>query len=208
VADLVVGSDGRARCGWAAATPEELVYHDQEWGRPQQNDVRLFEKICLEGFQAGLSWRTILRKRDAFRAAFAGFDIAAVAAFTARDVERLMSDAGIVRHRGKIEAAIGNARVVQHIVAEKGSLAAYLWGFAQDEPTHPPAAMAHVPAVTATSHELSRDLRRRGARFVGPTTMYALMQAMGLVNDHLDGCHVRGAVADQRVGVLSQLRRS
>lgn len=205
--DVVVGADGCARCGWAAATEEELAYHDDEWGRPQQNDVRLFEKLCLEGFQAGLSWRTILRKRPAFRTAFAGFDIDSVAAFGVDDVQRLMGDAAIVRHRGKIEAAIGNARVVQHIAHEYGSLAAYLWQFAQDEPARPPTAMAQVPAITEISRELSRDLRRRGARFVGPTTMYALMQAMGLVNDHLDGCHVRPLVAEQRQVVLAQLRR-
>ncbi len=206
--DLVVGADGQPRCRWAAATDDELAYHDDEWGRPQQDDVRLFEKLCLEGFQAGLSWRTILRKRPAFRAAFAEFHIDTVAAFDGGDVQRLMEDAAIVRHRGKIEAAISNARVVQQIVAEHGSLSAYLWLYAQPEPAQPPLTMAQVPAATDVSKALSHDLRRRGARFVGPTTMYALMQAMGLVNDHLDGCHARGAVAAQREVVLRQLRRA
>ncbi len=183
--------DGRPRCRWCAAAPEFLAYHDTEWGFPVADDVRLFEKLCLEGFQAGLSWRTILAKRENFRAAFHGFDFERVARYTKRDVDRLLVDAGIVRHRGKIEAVINNARRACELVAAEGSLAAYLWRFEPD-----PATLA-APQTVSTSPEsiaLSKDLKKRGWKFVGPTTVYAFMQAMGLVNDHVAGCVTRGAV--------------
>jgi DNA-3-methyladenine glycosylase I len=174
-----------------------VAYHDDEWGRPVTSDDRLYEKMCLEGFQAGLSWLTILRKRDAFRSAFADFAVDAVAAFDERDVERMLGDAGIIRNRGKIEAVIANAAVVQKIQAAEGSFSAFVWGFAPaawPAPTH----LADIPAITPESTALAKELRRRGARFVGPTTMYALMEAMGMVNDHLVGCHVRDAVENER----------
>ncbi len=183
--------DGRPRCRWCAAAPEFLAYHDTEWGFPVADDVRLFEKLCLEGFQAGLSWRTILAKRENFRAAFHGFDFERIARYTKRDVDRLLVDAGIVRHRGKIEAVINNARRACEMVAAEGSLAAYLWCFEPD-----PATLA-APQTVSTSPEsiaLSKDLKKRGWKFVGPTTVYAFMQAMGLVNDHVAGCVTRGAV--------------
>jgi DNA-3-methyladenine glycosylase I len=194
---LVVGEDGRPRCAWGA-TPEIYVdYHDTEWGRPVVDDDRLYEKMCLEGFQSGLSWLTILRKREAFRRAFAGFDIAAVATFDDDDVARLLGDAGIVRHRGKIEAAIGNARAAVEVQAEMGSLAALVWSFEPD-PGPAPNGFGEVASVTAASTALSKELKRRGFRFVGPTTMHALMQAMGLVNEHLAGCWVRDEVEAAR----------
>ena len=197
---LVVGDDGRARCWWGAAPEIYVEYHDDEWGRPVVDDDRLYEKMCLEGFQSGLSWLTILRKRESFRAAFAGFRIADVAAFDEDDVERLLGDAGIVRHRGKIEAAIGNARAALEVQASEGSLAAPVWSY--EPATWPaPRAVADVPAVTAASTALSKDLKRRGFRFVGPTTMHALMQAMGLVNEHLEGCAVRDEVEAERAAV-------
>ncbi len=205
MSDLVAGADGLHRCGWGASSDEYVRYHDEEWGRPVSDDDRLFEKLCLEGFQAGLAWITILRKRPAFRAAFAGFAIDAVAAFDARDIERLLADAGIVRHRGKITAAIDNARVVQEIRRDAGSLAAFLWSFAPRGRRAAPRVLADVPAQTAASNDLARELRRRGARFVGPTTMYALMQAMGMVNDHLAGCHVRAQVEAARRANLKLL---
>jgi DNA-3-methyladenine glycosylase I len=180
---VVVGDDGVRRCWWGDSAPEYRPYHDTEWGFPVDDDIRLFEKLSLEGFQAGLSWLTILRKREAFRRAFKGFDFERVARFGKRDVERLLADASIVRHRGKIEAVIGNARRALELVESEGSLAAYVWRF---EPE--PQRAAPLPAQTVESHALSRDLKRRGWRFVGPTTVYAFMQAMGLVNDHLDGC--------------------
>lgn len=187
--------DGGPRCGWAGATPELRHYHDTEWGFPVASEHRLFEKICLEGFQSGLSWRTILAKRENFRRAFAGFDPHAVAAFGEADVVRLLADAGIVRHRGKIEAAINNARRVVALEAEGGSLSALVWGFepAPDD-VDPPGTVSTSPASVA----LSRELKRRGWRFVGPTTAFAFMQAMGLVNDHVDGCVVRPLVAAER----------
>jgi len=206
MADLSTGPDGRARCAWCVAHPEYVAYHDDEWGRPVTADDRLYEKMCLEGFQAGLSWLTILRKRDAFRSAFANFVVEKVAAFDERDVDRMLGDAGIVRHRGKIEAAIGNATVVRQIQADEGSLAAFIWAFAPAA-LPAPVRMADIPATTAASTALSKELRRRGARFVGPTTMYALMQAMGMVNDHLAGCHVREAVEAARAGRPSSVAR-
>ena len=198
---LAPGPDGKLRCFWGLSAPEYVRYHDEEWGRPVVDDVRLFEKLCLEGFQAGLSWLTILRKREAFRRAFAGFDFERVARFGARDVKRLLGDAGIVRHRGKIEATIGNARRACEMVEEHGSLAAYLWRFEPAPSARPRRldwATLRKMAKTEESAAFSRDLRRRGWGFVGPTTVYAFMQAMGLVNDHLDGCTVRPAVERER----------
>ncbi len=189
---------GVSRCWWPGEAPDYVAYHDNEWGRPVVDDFRLFEKLVLEGFQSGLSWLTILRKRDNFRAAFAGFDHAIVATFGEMDIARLLDDAGIVRHRGKIEAAINNAHRCGELVAEFGTLAAYVWQF---EPPTREGASAHgsgVPATTPTSERISKDLKKRGWRFVGPTTLYAFMQAMGLVNDHVDGCHFRAVCADAR----------
>lgn len=195
----VPGDDGLARCGWCTATPDYLAYHDDEWGRPVTDDVRLYEKLCLEGFQSGLSWLTILRKRDGFRRAFAGFDPAVVAGFGPADVERMLGDASIVRHRGKIEAAINNAGATLAVQAELGSLAALVWSYEPERPGRAaPALMGEVPAKTPESTALSKDLLRRGFRFVGPTTCYAAMQSLGLVNDHLVGCHVRDACEADR----------
>ena len=189
----VKGSDGKPRCGWAR-TPEYVTYHDDEWGRPVVDDTRLYEKLCLEGFQSGLSWLTILRKRENFRRAFGGFDPATVAAFGAADVDRLLGDASIVRHRGKIEAAINNAGATVGVQEELGSLAALVWSF---EPRRRgravPVDLGDVPATSPESVALSKELKRRGFRFVGPTTAYAAMQSLGIVNDHLHGCHVRTA---------------
>jgi DNA-3-methyladenine glycosylase I len=194
---IVVGEDGVARCRWAESAPEYRAYHDVEWGYPVADDIRLFEKLSLEGFQAGLSWLTILRKREAFRQAFADFDYTVVAGFGQDDVARLLTDAGIVRHRGKIEAAINNAQRAVELVAEQGSLAGFVWGY---EPADRPPELgpAAIPSVTPESRALARELKRRGWRFVGPTTVYAFMQAMGLVNDHLTGCHVRERVQAAR----------
>ena len=198
---LVRHDDGVSRCWWAGSDPLYLHYHDQEWGRPVTDDSRLFEKICLEGFQAGLSWLTILRKRDAFRRAFADFDISRVARFGARDVNRLLGDAGIVRHRGKIESAVNNAQRAETLIAEFGSLAAYVWQWEPDAKSRPrritKAALMDL-AVTPASKALSKDLKGRGWTFVGPTTIYAFMQAVGLVNDHIDGCVSRAAVETAR----------
>jgi DNA-3-methyladenine glycosylase I len=191
---LVVGPDRKARCSWAGAAPEYVRYHDEEWGQPTDDDVRLFEKVCLEGFQSGLSWLTILRKRDAFRRAFAGFDFERVARFGARDVTRLLADAGIVRHRGKIESTVNNARRACELRDERGSLAAYFWSFEPDPRARPRRltwATLRRMTTTPESVALSKDLRKRGWTFVGPTTGYAFMQAVGIVNDHLDGCAFR-----------------
>jgi DNA-3-methyladenine glycosylase I len=192
---LLKGEDGVTRCWWAGSTPEYLAYHDSEWGFPVADDVRLFEKLSLEGFQAGLSWLTILRKRDAFRAAFAGFGLESVAGFDERDVERLLADAGIVRHRGKIEAVINNAQRALELVQEQGSLAGYIWSF-EPRPRRGKLDRARLAQLAHTSESaaLAKDLKRRGWRFVGPTTVYAFMQSMGLVDDHLDGCRTRAAV--------------
>jgi DNA-3-methyladenine glycosylase I len=196
--DLVVGEDGVARCGWAVSAPEYRAYHDEEWGRPVRDDDRIYERLCLEGFQSGLSWITILRKRDAFREVFAGFRIDSVAEFGLRDVERLLQDARIVRHRGKIEAAIANARAALAMREGGRSLAELAWSFAPAR-QGAPRTRADVHASTPESVALARELRRGGFRFVGPTTVYALMQACGLVNDHLVGCAARAAAgaADQ-----------
>ena len=187
---LVPGPDGALRCWWGASTPDYAVYHDEEWGRPVRDDHGLYERMCLEAFQSGLSWLTILRKREAFRAAFAGFEPARVAAFGDEDVARLMADAGIVRNRLKIDAAIANAKVVAAMERDGESLAEVLWSFAPAE-RPAPRSPADVPAVTRESTAMAKELKRRGFRFVGPTTAYALMQACGLVNDHLDGCLAR-----------------
>jgi DNA-3-methyladenine glycosylase I len=198
-AGIVRGDDGVARCWWGTSAPEYVGYHDREWGFPVGDDVRLFEKLSLEGFQAGLSWLTILRKREAFRRAFAGFDFERVARFGERDVTRLLADASIVRHRGKIEAVINNAKRAVELVDQEGSLAAYVWGF---EPPTRPALLGQAElrdlAMTPESKALARDLKRRGWRFVGPTTVYAFMQAMGLVNDHLAGCDIGREAARAR----------
>lgn len=190
--DLLTGEDGRDRCGWCGTDPLYVTYHDEEWGRPVTDDTRLFEKLCLEGFQAGLAWITILRKRPAFRAAFADFSMRAVAAFDEADVERLLGDAGIVRHRGKITATIANADRALELIDDMGSLSAHVRSFVPAEVARRPRprSLAEVPASTPESAALSRDLKRRGWRFVGPTTVYAFMQAMGLVDDHLAGCWV------------------
>ena len=198
---LLIGEDGKARCWWHGGKPDYLTYHDEEWGRPVTDETRLFEKLCLEGFQSGLSWLTILRKRENFRKAFAGFEIERVARFGEADVERLMADAGIVRHRGKIQAVINNAKKAQELKKEVGSLAAYFWRHEPNEAARPSRCDWHslrLLAQTAESKALSKDLKKRGWSFVGPTTVYAFMQAMGMVNDHLEGCFVREIVEAER----------
>ena len=190
---LIRGEDGVVRCFWGDSASEYRAYHDTEWGLPVADDRRLFEKLCLEGFQSGLSWLTILRKREAFRRAFAGFDFDRVARFGDRDIERLLADASIVRHRGKIEATVNNAKRAVELVETEGSLAAYIWRFEPERQTRP-SELTQTPE----SQALARDLKRRGWRFVGPTTVYAFMQAMGLVNDHLQGCEARGRVTQAR----------
>lgn len=195
---LIAGADGLVHCWWCGTDPLYRAYHDQEWGRPVADDRALFEKLCLEGFQAGLSWLTILRKREAFRTGFANFIPERVARFDEVDIARLLANAGIVRHRGKIEAAIGNARACLALREQTGqSLAAFLWRFAP--PSAPPLeTSAGIRATCPESETLSKELRRRGWRFVGPTTLYAFMQSMGLVNDHLVGCHAATACAQAR----------
>jgi DNA-3-methyladenine glycosylase I len=198
---VVAGDDGVARCWWGAGDPLYRRYHDSEWGRPVADDRRLFEKLCLEGFQAGLSWLTILRKREHFRQVFAGFDPPAVARFGPREIERLLADPGIVRNRAKIEATINNARRHADLAGEFGSLAAYVWRF-EPGPAARPAVLDHAALLqlgrTPESTAMSKDLRRRGWAFVGPTTVYAFMEAMGLVNDHLEGCDRRLPVERER----------
>ncbi|MCB1354537.1 MAG: DNA-3-methyladenine glycosylase I [Rhodobacteraceae bacterium] len=190
----ITGPDGQPRCRWSASA-DEMPYHDAEWGMPVGDDRRLFEKLSLEGFQSGLSWRTILVKRENFRAAFAGFDFDKVAEFGEADVARLLQDAGIVRHRGKIEAVINNARRAQELAAEAGSLAAYLWRYEPDPATcAPPQTVSTSPESVA----LSKDLKKRGWKFVGPTTLYAFMQSMGMVNDHVEGCAYRARIDEAR----------
>ncbi len=185
---LYTAPDGHPRCRWAGSAPEFLDYHDREWGFPVTDDIRLFEKICLEGFQSGLSWRTILAKRENFRAAFAGFDFHKVSRFTDADVTRLLQETGIVRHRGKIEATINNAARALELITETGALSAYFWSFEPDPSEIPePQTLTTSPAAIA----LSKDLKKRGWKFVGPTTMFAFMQAMGLINDHAHGCVIR-----------------
>ena len=196
---LAAGPDGRPRCFWAVGgAPEYVVYHDEEWGRPVLTDDGLFERLTLEAFQSGLSWLTILRKRPAFRAAFAGFDVAAVAAFGDADRARLMADAGIVRNRLKVDAALANARAALPVIEEHGSLAAFLWRF-RPEDHAAPRARADWVATSPESKAMAKELKRRGFRFVGPTTAYSLMQAAGLVNDHAAGCCVHAAVAAEQL---------
>ncbi len=196
------GLDGRLRCRWPGDLDIYTIYHDDEWGRPTLDDDRLFEKICLEGFQSGLSWITILRKRENFRAAFAGFDIASVAEFDERDVERLLRDAGIIRHRGKIEATINNAGRALEMIDEFGSVRQYIWRWrpTEREPDLKDPTLV-VPNQTATSLALSKDLKKRGWKFFGPTTAYAFMQAMGLVNDHVNGCEWHAVCAAEQAAV-------
>lgn len=206
---LIPAGGGRHRCAWCGDDPLYVKYHDEEWGRPQLDDVRLFEKICLEGFQSGLSWLTILRKREHFRAAFEGFAPAVVARFGASDVTRLLNDSGIVRHRGKIVSAINNAARALELQAEFGSLAAYAWSWEPPRAERPAEVTWDVlktMPTTATSTAMSKDLKRRGWTFVGPTTIYAFMQAMGLVNDHVEGCFVRPAVSRDRRSTAPPVR--
>ena len=194
VTSVARGSDGRPRCWWGASSTEYERYHDEEWGRPVTDDRGLYERLVLEGFQSGLSWLTILRKRENFRAAFAGFEIDAVARFDDRDVARLLSDAGIVRHRGKIEAAIANAVAARAMRANGESLAELIWSYAPRGRRRAPRSLDDLPSITPESTALSKDLKKRGFRFVGPTTAYATMQACGVVNDHMAGCWVRAEV--------------
>lgn len=199
-----LGPDGKSRCKWCGGAPEFLDYHDREWGFPVADDRRLFEKLSLEGFQSGLSWRTILAKREHFRAAFHDFDFQRVARFTDKDVTRLLGDAGIVRHRGKIEAVINNAQRARELVKQEGSLAAFVWSYEAD----PKRRLA--PQIVSTSPEsvaLSKDLKKLGWKFVGPTTVYAFMQAMGLVDDHIDACIIRKKVERARKSFEKPARR-
>ncbi|MHC8491086.1 DNA-3-methyladenine glycosylase I [Thalassospira sp. SM2505] len=196
---IVMGADGKCRCSWCESAPEFNAYHDTEWGFPVVDDQRLFEKICLEGFQSGLSWRTILSKRENFRAAFAGFDFHKVALFGDSDVARLLDDAGIIRHRGKIEATINNARRACEMVDREGSLAAYFWRF---EPDPAEIAMPQTMSTSPMSITLSKDLKKRGWKFVGPTTVFAFMQAMGLINDHANGCFLRPQIDEIRKSLV------
>ena len=192
---IIKGPDGKPRCSWCAATPEFFDYHDSEWGYPVDDDIRLFEKLCLESFQSGLSWRTILAKRENFRAAFHHFNFEKIACFTQRDVNRLLKDEGIVRHRGKIEAVINNSKKANELVEKEGSLATFFWSFEPDKKNLP------IPQTASTCEEsvaLSKELKKRGWKFVGPTTVYAFMQAMGLINDHAEGCIYRAKVEKVR----------
>lgn len=202
---LKTGADGVTRCWWPGDDLFYQAYHDAEWALPHADEVRTFEKMCLEGFQAGLSWLTVLRKRENFRRAFNGFDPARVARFNRRSVERLLRDAGIIRHRGKIESAINNARRTLELIEQRGSLAAYFWDF-EPPPRERPHRLTYAALIrmseTPSSRALSKDLRRRGFTFVGPTTMYAHMQAMGLVNDHLEGCEFRDQVEATRAAFV------
>jgi DNA-3-methyladenine glycosylase I len=189
----IAGPDGKSRCRWSGAAPEFLAYHDTEWGFPVDDDRRLFEKLSLEGFQSGLSWRTILAKRENFRAAFHDFDFDRIARFTERDVARLLKDEGIVRHRGKIEAVINNARKARELVKREGSLAAFIWRYEPKQLATPQTVSTSAEAIA-----LSKDLKKLGWKFVGPTTVYAFMQAMGLINDHVAGCVIRSKVERAR----------
>ena len=198
--ELTTGEDGVIRCWWGSEPEIYRSYHDDEWGRAVTSDTRLFEKICLEGFQAGLSWLTILRKRENFRAGFAGFDPLSVLAFGEEEVAALLQDAGIVRHEGKIRSTINNAGQALELIDEFGSLASYFWSWAQDEQSAPTTLDVFTPTSTA----ISKDLKKRGWSFVGPTTVYAFMQAMGLVNDHLDGCHARERCTQERRRVMAE----
>ncbi len=194
--ELIIGDDGIPRCSWGDAPEIYRRYHDDEWGQPVDDDSVLFEKLCLEGFQAGLSWLTILKRREGFRAAFQGFDIDGVAEMDESDVERLLQDTGIIRHRGKIESTINNARRAQEVIAELGSLGALVWSY------EPEPGSSILEAHTAESTALSKDLKKRGFSFVGPTTAYAFMQAMGIVNDHLPECHAWESVDRARANFV------
>jgi DNA-3-methyladenine glycosylase I len=201
---LFAAADGAARCHWCQASAAYQHYHDNEWGFPVTDDRRLFEKLCLEGFQAGLSWLTILNKRESFRAGFSNFDAERIARFEAADITRLLADAGIVRHRGKIESTINNAKRVIELRNEFGSLAAYAWSHEPSPRSRPKKMTLVALRENTTSPEsvaMSKDLKKRGWRFVGPTTVYAFMQAMGLVNDHLEGCHVRSQALEARAAL-------
>ena len=201
-AGIIIGDDGKGRCFWHGGLEDYRRYHDEEWGRPVTDDFRLFEKICLEGFQSGLSWLTILRKRENFRAAFAGFDFDKVAEFGEEDVARLLADTGIIRHRGKIVSTINNARRARELRDEFGSLAKFFWSFepgTHERPEMMDLATLRANPTTPVSVLLSKILKKRGWTFVGPTTVYAFMQAMGLVNDHLDGCFCRQEVDELRL---------
>jgi len=187
------GSDGKSRCNWCSATDEYIAYHDNEWGFPVDNDIRLFEKICLESFQSGLSWRTILAKRDNFRKAFENFDYNKVALYTEKDIQKLLNDEGIVRHRGKIEAVINNAQRVKELIEQHGSFAAYVWRFEPEKQLAP-----QTVSSTAESTAMSKELKKMGWKFVGPTTIYAFMQSMGLVNDHETDCYIYQQVEKAR----------
>ncbi len=193
MSDLFTGEDGKQRCHWCHSTPEYIKYHDTEWGFPVVDDQRLFEKLCLEGFQSGLSWRTILMKRENFRKAFKNFDINKVVRFTEKDVDRLLQDKGIVRHRGKIEAVINNAQRAKELIKAEGSLAAYFWSY-EPKDIDGPQTISSSPESTA----LSKALKKMGWKFVGPTTVYSFMQAMGMVNDHFPSCVFGETVADAR----------
>jgi DNA-3-methyladenine glycosylase I len=195
MSETVVGSDGKARCRWCSAAPEFLPYHDEEWGFPVKDDHRLFEKLSLEAFQSGLSWRTVLNKRENFRTAFHHFDFDKVARFTQRDVDRLLKNEGIIRHRGKIEAVINNAKRAKELVRQEGSLAAFLWRY---EPDCSQLAKPQTVSTSAESIALSKDLKKLGWKFVGPTTVYAFMQAMGMINDHVADCVIRTRVESAR----------
>ncbi len=192
---VFVGPDGQSRCRWSGAAPEFLDYHDREWGFPVSDDIRLFEKICLESFQSGLSWRTILNKRDGFRAAFDGFDFHKIARYDAGDIDRLLSDENIVRHRGKITAVINNAARAEEMIEAEGSLATFFWGF---EPKPEELGAPQTQSTNASSTALARELKRRGWKFLGPTTIFAFMQAMGLINDHSEGCAFRTSADNAR----------
>jgi len=191
----IAGPDGKPRCRWCEAAPEFLAYHDTEWGFPVSDDHRLFEKLSLEGFQSGLSWRTILAKRENFRAAFRDFNFDRIARFTERDIDRMLKNEGIVRHRGKIEAVINNARQARELVKQEGSLAAFIWRY---EPDAKQLAEPQTASTSAESIALSKDLKKLGWKFVGPTTVYAFMQAMGLINDHVEDCVIRNKVERAR----------
>ena len=194
MSELCEGQDGRNRCWWPGDSEDYLAYHDHEWGLPVSDDHRLFEKICLEGFQAGLSWLTILRKRENFRSAFAGFDFEKVARFSGNKVDKLVQDAGIIRHRGKIESTINNAQRAREMAEEFGGLAPYFWQWEPATESDP----SSLPSKTDESIALSKDLKKRGWSFVGPTTVYAFMQATGMVNDHLEGCFARARIEKAR----------
>jgi DNA-3-methyladenine glycosylase I len=202
LSDLARSPNGRRRCAWGSSASEYVAYHDEEWGRPVTDDDAIYERITLEAFQSGLSWLTVLRKRENFREAFAGFRVGAVARFGKGDVERLSADSGIIRNRAKIEAAIANARAADRL---EGGLARLVWSFAPHRRRRAPRAISEVPAQTEESRALAKELKRRGFRFVGPTTAYAAMQACGVVNDHLAGCFVRGEVETERREALDRI---